>query len=61
MRVDTLVALLGERRAAVAHDALASPGGSLFDYGRAVGFYAGLTEAEEIIKGLLEEDASRKL
>ena len=61
MRLDTLISRLEEERAQVAHAALTSPGREIFDYGNAVGFYAGLTKAITIIQGLIEDEAKREL
>lgn len=61
MRVDVLVSRLEEERARASHAALSTPGREIFDYGRAVGFYAGLTTAIEIIQGILEDEAKREL
>lgn len=37
------------------------PGGRAeFDYGRAVGFYAGLAHAKDIIDQMMSEDAERR-
>ena len=51
MRLETLLQRLETEQAAMAVEALERPSGKAeFDYGRAVGLYAGLQRAKEILE-----------
>jgi len=54
--MDTLLADLIQRRSELAHAALATPGdGGLFEYGRMVGQFQGLSTAIEAVQQMLAE------
>lgn len=56
MRPDVYISRLEQERAKASHTALAQPGDTLFAYGRAVGFYAGLAHAKAVYEELLGDD-----
>lgn len=60
MRLDTLIQKLEAKQAAWAANSLAAPAAdSIFEYGKAVGVYAGLAMAKALITETLA-DAERK-
>jgi hypothetical protein len=60
VRLDDLITRIEDERSRVAHAALTSPGETTFAYGKAVGFYAGLTKALTIITGMVEDEQSKE-
>lgn len=60
---DPFIQRIEQERARVSHEALSKPGTDLFAYGRAVGFYAGLDRAKQIMEELLAdaEEHGRRL
>lgn len=56
MNIATLLRVIENAQVSLARDALMQPAGrDAFDYGRAVGMYAGLEHAKDIIVGLVAE------
>jgi len=56
VRIEALLRLLEEEQVNLAKEALQHPQGrDMFDYGRAVGLYAGLTHARDLIINLVAE------
>jgi hypothetical protein len=61
MRLETLLQRLETEQAAMAVEALERPSGKTeFDYGRAVGLYAGIQRAKEILINTVAEDDKRE-
>ncbi len=60
MKIETLLQRIELEQAKLATDALAHPGGKDgFDYGRAVGMYAGMEHAKRVIVDMLAEKEKR--
>lgn len=61
MNVAALLHRLETEQLGAAREAMERPGGrEAFDYGRAVGFYAGLAHAKLVIDQMLSEEAERR-
>ena len=61
MNVAALLHRLETAQLDAAREAMERPGGRAeFDYGRAVGFYAGLAHAKAVIDQMMSEDAERR-
>lgn len=59
MRIEDIVTLLKNEQAAIAVEAMKTPIGDVFAYGRAVGMYAGLDRAMALILGKIDEQERR--
>ena len=60
MNIATLLRVIEDAQASLARDTLKQPTGrEVFDYGRAVGMYAGLEHAKDLIVGLVAERERR--
>lgn len=60
MRLETLLQRLETEQASLAHDALRQPSGrEPFDYGMAVGMYAGLERAKQVLVDMVAEKERR--
>ena len=60
MKLETLLQRLETEQARLASEALAQPSGrDAFDYGRAVGMYAGLEHAKRVLVELVAERDKR--
>lgn len=56
MNIAIFLKVIEDAQAQLARDALSKPTGrDVFDYGRAVGMYAGLEHAKDLIVGLVAE------
>ena len=56
MNIAIFLKAIEDAQAQLARDALSKPAGrDVFDYGRAVGMYAGLEHAKDLIVGLVAE------
>lgn len=56
MNIATLLRVIEDAQATLAKDSLMKPAGrDVFEYGRAVGMYAGLEHAKDLIIGLVAE------
>jgi hypothetical protein len=55
--IEIIIRRLLEEKSLIAHETLEKPGdGSLFEYGRRAGMYAGLTRAIELVEAVLAGD-----
>ena len=60
MRIETLLQRLEAEQSAVAVEAMERPSGKTeFDYGRAIGIYAGLQRAKEVLLNTVAEAEKR--
>jgi|TARA_R110000868_G_scaffold1040_6_gene7953 hypothetical protein len=56
LNIATLLRVIEDAQATLAKDSLMKPAGrDVFEYGRAVGMYAGLEHAKDLIIGLVAE------
>ena len=61
MRIETLLQRLEAEQSAVAVEAMERPSGKTeFDYGRAIGIYAGLQRAKEVLLNTVAEAEKRE-
>lgn len=61
MNIAAVLHRLETERRNAATEAMERPGGrGEFDYGRAVGFYAGLAHAKDVIEAMYSEEEERK-
>lgn len=60
MKVETVLQRIEDEMAQVSRDAMERPAGRTeFEYGRAIGIYAGLDRAKELIVGLYRDADER--
>lgn len=55
MKIAMLLQRLDQEQAKLAHEALQQPQPDLFNYGKAVGLYAGLEQAKRVLLDLVDE------